>query len=379
MRQIHILYLVNGLGIGGAEKKLYDLVKHLDRRRYRMVVCSIGQGGPLEKDFRSLGVEVIVMKKRSRLDIALILQVALLIRRHQIHVVQTTLWLADIVGSFAAILAGGVPVVSWETVTHGENDILRTKRRHVLMYKLAMKWADKIIAVSHEIRESLIFHRGIPADKIITIHYGVDLMRFNPSVDSGGRQKLFPIPNRHLVIGSVARMESYKGVIVMAEAAKKLVRRHRNLAFVFVGDGSLRLKLEADIQREGLSRKILFPGSLDDIHEVMPLFDVFILASLTEGLPNVILEAMASSKPVIATRVGGIPEAVIHNKTGILIPPANVEALVDAIQLFISDPHLAARMGEQGRRRVEACFSVDQEVAGFEKLYDDLLSKRMNL
>ncbi len=374
-RRIRLLQVVNGLAIGGAEKKLLDVSGRLDPNHYQITICSIGQGGPLEKDFRALGIEVIILPKRNRSDIKLIWQVAHLIRERKIDIVQTTLWLADVVGAFAAKLAGGVPVISWETVTHGDNDILRTRKKHVLFYRIAMKTVDKIVAVSNEIKESLVSRRGISPSQIETVHYGVDLIRFNRSVDNNFQRTKLDIRPDQIVIGTVARMETYKGVTYLQQAAIRLAKEYPSLIFIFAGDGSLRPTLEEEVHSKGLSDQIRFLGFRDDVQEVMQTFDIFVLPSLTEGLPNVILEAMASAKPVIATRVGGIPEAVVSDITGLLISPAEVAALVDAIRKLVDNPSLAKGMGEAGRKRVENLFSVEHEVACFEKMYEYLMNE----
>ena len=373
--RINLLQVVNGLAIGGAEKKLLELVKSLDRRRYNIIVCSIGQGGPLQKEFEALNLDVVVCHKRNKFDLSLINKVARLIRECEIDVVQTTLLLADLVGAFAAQWSGlRPPVISWETVSHGENDILRTKSRHVWAYKIAMKRVSKIVAVSREIQHSLIQRRGIAPEKIELIPYGVDLRKFtrrNGTFDKRGELKL---ASDHVVIGTVARAEPYKGVAFLQQAALQLVRQYPKLDFVFVGDGSLRKELEGEVRRLGLSQRIRFLGFRNDVHEIMNAFDIFVLPSLTEGLPNVILEAMASYKPVIATAVGGIPEAVVEGETGLLIPPGDPAAIVEAIKRLLGHNKAALRMGEAGRKRVEELFSLQREVASFDRLYQQLLS-----
>ncbi len=376
--RINLLQVVNGLAIGGAEKKLLELVKTLDKKRYNIIVCSIGQGGPLQKDFEALGVNVIVCQKRNKLDLSLIFTVARLIKECEIDVVQTTLLLADLVGAMAARIAGKPPVISWETVSHGENDILRTGNRHILAYKFAMKRVSRIVAVSQEIQRSLIQRRGIPAEKIAYIPYGVDLKKFARRNGSIDKRSILNIPSDRIVVGTVARAEPYKGVAYLQKVALQMVQQHPKLDFVFVGDGSLRKELEAEVAAQGLSERIHFLGFRNDVHEVMNTFDIFILPSLTEGLPNVILEAMASSKPVIATAVGGIPEAVVEGETGLLIPPSNTTAIMDAIRSLLSDHKAALRMGEAGRRRVEENFSLQKEVSSFEHLYQQLLDEKKN-
>jgi len=342
-----------------------------------LIVCSIGQGGPLQRDFEALDVEVVVCHKRNKFDLSLINKVARLIRECEIDLVQTTLLLADLVGAFAARWSGRrPPVISWETVSHGENDILRTKSRHVWAYKAAMKRVNRIVAVSREIQCSLIERRGIAPEKIVLIPYGVDLRKFtrrNGTFDKRGELK---IPADRLVIGTVARAEPYKGVSFLQQAAVQLVRQYPKLDFVFVGDGSLRKRLEAEVRTLGLADRIRFLGFRNDVHEIMNAFDVFVLPSLSEGLPNVILEAMASYKPVIATAVGGIPEAVVEGETGLLIPPGDPVAIMEAIKRLIHHNRMALRMGEAGRKRVEELFSLQREVASFDRLYQELLHER---
>lgn len=376
--RINLLQVVNGLAIGGAEKKLLELVKTLDKKRYNIIVCSIGQGGPLQKDFEALGVNVIVCQKRNKFDLSLILTVARLIKECEIDVVQTTLLLADLVGAMAAQIAGKPPVISWETVSHGENDILRTGNRHIIAYKFAMKRVSRIVAVSQEIKQSLVQRRGIPAEKIAYIPYGVDLKKFARRNGSVDKRSILNIPSDRIVVGTVARAEPYKGVAYLQKAALQMVEQHPKLDFVFVGDGSLRKELEAEVGARGWSDRIHFLGFRNDVNEIMNTFDIFILPSLSEGLPNVILEAMASSKPVIATAVGGIPEAVVEGETGLLIPPSNTTAIMDAIRSLLSDHKAALRMGEAGRRRVEENFSLQKEVSSFEHLYKQLLNEKKN-
>lgn len=129
------------------------------------------------------------------------------------------------------------------------------------------------------------------------------------------------------------------------------------------------------LRRSGLAGRIRFLGFRDDVQSIMQAFDVFVLPSITEGLPNVILEAMASAKPVIATRVGGVPEAVIPGQTGLLVPSADAGALADAVRELIMNPSAVERMGRAGRKRAETCFSVRDEVKRFERLYGSIVNQ----
>lgn len=368
-RKINILHLVNGLAIGGAEKKLLDLVRSTDKEKYNVVVCSVGQGGPLQKEFEKLNLKVIVFRKKFAFDFSLIFKVARLIREEHIDIVQTTLLYADLIGAIAAKIAKVPIVISWETVSHGANDCLRVKLRHKLGYRFAMKFVKKIVAVSNETRDSIIKSRGIQSDKLLTIHYGVDLRKYN-GADGATNKKELGISGDAPVIGIVARLEEVKGHKYFVQAIPKLIEKFPNIKCILIGDGSLRKSLETQVEELNLKSCFHFLGFRDDVQAWLNAMDIFVLPSISEGLPNVVLEAMACKKPVIATAVGGIPEAVIDGVTGSLIPPRDSDAIAQAISKLLENDKLTEELGSKSRLRVEEEFSLEREVSEFEKLYE---------
>lgn len=367
--KIKILQLVNGFAIGGAEGKLLDLVKHVNRDRFEIIVCSVGQGGPLQGEFEKLGIKVVIFQKKFAFDFSLILKVKRLIEEEGIDIIQTTLLYADLIGAIAARLANVPSVISWETVSHGSFDTLRTKQRHKMAYRFAMRYVKKIVAVSDETRDSIIMYRKIDSEKIQTIHYGVNLNKFQ-KISSNGKRQEIGISEDAKVIGVVARIEEVKGHRYLIEAAQEIVKKIPSVYFIFIGDGSLRTELENRVEELGLTSHFKFLGFRKDVHELLNSIDVFVLPSISEGLPNVILEAMASEKPVVASAVGGIPEAVIDGETGYLVPEKNTVALQEAITKLLEDKVSLTEMGKNARRRVEEEFSLQKEISEFEKLYD---------
>lgn len=384
-KKINILFLINGFNIGGAEKNLLELVRRLNRNKYHIVVCSVGQGGPLQKEFEALGHRVVVFNKRFSFDLSLILKVALLMKQEKIDLLQTTLFYADVIGAFAARLVR-VPIhISWfVNVPPDGTDVSRL--RHRLTYRAAYKFVNTIVPVSGAVRDFLIEKRRVPSGNLHLIHYGVDTEKFadlkggmlknneNPPLNKGGGGGVFS-SEKDIIIGTVARLTHQKGHCYLIEAAGDIVKRFKNIKFLLAGDGPLRATLESQVRKSGLSDHFQFLGFRTDINNLISSFYLFILPSLYEGLPNAVLEAMASAKPIVASSVDGTREAIVDGETGILVPPGDSVALAGAIIKLLDNPQLAAQMGIAARKRAIEHFSLDKEVRAFESLYDNFFGK----
>lgn len=364
---VNLLQIVNGFAVGGGEAKLLELTRCLlDSKKYNIIVCSVGQGGPLQTEFEKLGVKVYVFPKKHKFDISLIGKVAKLMIRERIDIVQMTLFYAEIIGTIAAILARVKIKISWEVYTHSR------KLRHLLAYKLIYKIIDVVVTVSENTKKAIISEGKVNPSKVTTIHYGVDLTKYNRLNGHSKRDELNL--SNHRIVGVVARLTDQKGHSYLIEAAPQIVKEFPDVCFVFVGDGPLRQLLEDQVHSLGLESHFIFLGYRSDIKELLNSFDIFVLPSLFEGLPNVVLEAMACSKPVVATAVAGTPEAVIDGKTGYLVPSQNPEALAEALINLLEDEDLLEKMGREGRRRMETHFSLEGQISKFEALYEQLLT-----
>jgi len=294
--------MVNGFNIGGAELKLLELLNILDKDKYNITLCSVGGDGPLRKEFEKIGVKVFVFKKHFRFDLSLLMKSIHLMKKENIDIVQTTLFYAD----------GEV----------GEH-IHRSMR--LLAYRLAARKIDAVVAVSDAMRRQVIDEKWIDPRKVVTIQYGIDVGLFSDTDNL--RREDIGLKKEHIVLGTVARLGHQKGHTYLIAAAPRIIRAFPNVRFVFVGDGPLRSRLENQIRRLGLEDYFHFLGFRSDVKQLLHLFDVFVLPSLYEGLPNAVLEAMACSKPVIATGVDGTSEAVLDRETGYIVPPKHPDAL----------------------------------------------------
>ncbi len=377
-RKINLLHIVNGFAIGGGELKLLELVKNLVEKRadkYTVTVCSVGQGGTLQPEFERLGIKVFVIEKKHKFDISQVFKVCRIIKQEQIDLVQTTLFYADVIGALAAKLTGVDAVISWDTVSHPP-DSHETRLRHKLSYQLCMRFVKRIVAVSEGVKKYLIEDRKIASKKIVIIHYGIDLSLFksrNGFLDKRKRSEL-GLPDHKIVIGTVARLEIQKGHRYLIAAAPEIINKFSNVVFVFAGDGTLRQELETQVNALGLQENFRFLGFRKDVKELLFAFDVFVLPSLFEGLPNVILEAMASGRPIVATAVDGTPELIEHNETGLLVPPKSPHALQEQILNLLENEEKGSKLGRQAKEMAKQKFSFDQQFRKFEEVYDATLA-----
>ena len=234
------------------------------------------------------------------------------------------------------------------------------------------KWkyghVDVFIAASEVIR-SILIADGVPADRIEVVHDGVNVAAIDkqPIVDA---HAAFWLPKGAPLVGNVAALAAHKGQRYLVAAAAIVVRELPDTRFLILGEGELRDALERQIRDLGLDRHVVLTGFRADVLGLVKSLDVFAMSSVTEGLGSAILEAMACSRPVVATRAGGIPEAVEDEVTGVIVPPQDEDALAAGIVRLLKDANLRRQLGEAGRRRVLDAFSVDRLVEGTAAVYE---------
>ena len=366
--KINVLQLVEGFGLGGAEKKLKELIENVDREKFHTVVCSLGLGDTIKHEFeelRNLGIEVMEIPRKVRVDFGLLFKIAKLIKEKNIDVVMTTLFYADVIGPLAGKLGNAKAVFSWETISAP----WWLYKRRLLPYQFAMRYCKKVISVSNATAEFLINKRGVPPEKVMVIPYGVDLRKYQLGNGVKKRESI-GLSADDKIVGMVGRLVPQKGHVYLIDAAELVIKKFPDVKFVIVGDGELKDQLLEKVRARNLEKNFRFLGFRSDVNELLWTFDIFTLPSLYEGLPNVVLEAMASSLPVVATPVDGTKEAVVDNETGFLVPVKDVEGLANALIKLLSDPALAQRIGKNGRKRVEDVFSLEKQVKSFEELYE---------
>lgn len=362
--RIRVLQLVEGMNWGGAETKLLELIANMDRHRFETTVCSLGMGDRLRDRFDELGIPFVNFERRGKIDPRLIWDVSKLIRKEKFDVVMTTLFYADVVGALASAISPNKAVFSWETISAPEWLI----KHRLLAYRFAMKFCSKVVSVSHATAKWLVDERGLAENQITVIPYGVNLDLYKQGSSPELRKEL-GIAADTKVVGVVARLHHQKGHCYLIDAAKQIVAEQDNVVFVFAGDGELRKRLEEQVADANLSDYFKFLGFRSDVKELLRTFDIFCLPSLYEGLPNVILEAMASGLPVVATAVDGTVELIDEGSTGFLVQPKHAQMLATRLAALLQDSELRQRFGQQGRRKVEEQYSLQMQVENFQNLY----------
>ncbi len=217
--------------------------------------------------------------------------------------------------------------------------------------------------------------RGVPQSKIQTIHYGVDIEKYNVRDGAAKRAELGLRPDE-VVFGTNARMTHQKGHVYLVEAAQEVVKKYPNVRFVLAGDGPLRADIENQIKNANLEKNFLLLGFRNDIADLLPAYDMYVLPSLFEGLPNQVLEAMSCGKGVIATAVDGTVEAVVEGETGFLVPSKDSASLAKALLNVLENRQLFSKFGESSRKRIEQNFTIEQEIQKFEALFDSLYAQK---
>ncbi len=366
---IHILYLITELSTGGAQVALLRLLKGLDRDRfYPTVACLYNGDGAVAQEIRALDTRVFDAGMRHKADLAALLHLYRWIRRVHPAILHTSLFHANLPGRILGRLAG-VPIIVCSERTMAMESEWRYR-----LNRWTIGLVDRAITVSTSVRDFCISHIGLPTDKIALIRNGVELPEEALSSRQEARAEL-GLPFNDLVIGTVSRLDPVKGVSFLVKALSQI----DNVCLAVIGDGPERAALESLANSLGVADQIHWTGHKRDASRLLPAFDLFVQPSLHEGLPNTVLEAMATDLPVVATAVGGTPEAVVDGVTGLLVPPRDPAALAEAITTLLRDPDLQRKMGRAGRERVEKYFSVERMVQQTEALYEELIKKKMRL
>ena len=362
---LHVMHIVYALQPGGMEFGVIKVVNGLADSGIRSSICSTAPvRGPM-KALVASGVNVFELARREGNDPRLVWRLIRLLRRERPDIVHTHGWGTLVEGLVASRLAG-IPVV-----VHGEHGTLQLKRRQRWVQRASWSRTNQVLSVSARLAEQMASEVGYAADRIRTLRNGVDLSRFQ----AGGRQEArlaLGLPADAVIVGTVGRLVPVKDQATLLEAAALLRREGTQVTVLLAGEGPLSGPLRQKAEALGISADVHLLGHRPDVERVLSALDVFVLPSLSEGLSNTILEAMATGLPVVATLVGGADELVIDSVTGILVPPGAPAQLAAALAGILSDPEQRNRMGQAARRRAESEFSLPVVISRYQNLYEEL-------
>ena len=357
---LNIVHLDSHLSWRGGEQQVLYLSQFLHAHDHNSVVVCPPHSALYQRACEA-HIPVRALRMRHELDVVAAWQLGRYLRQQRVDILHMHTPHAHTIGLLASKLARTVRLVVSRRV-----DFVPI-RNWLSGWKYAHPGVQ-YLAVSEAVRQVLMAS-GVPAQRVQTAHSGIDLRRFAVVEPA---PCLFPAGTR--IIGTVGHLAGHKGHRYLLEAAALLVREEPQLGVVIAGDGALRAELEAQTAALGLTTQVRFTGFRRDILALMRSFDIFVFPSYLEGLGTAILDAMALGKPVVATRAGGIPEAVQDGTTGLLVPPRDPRALADAIRYLLSHPAQAQALGEAGRRRVEQYFTVERMACQTLQVYKRILA-----
>jgi sugar transferase (PEP-CTERM/EpsH1 system associated) len=365
------MHVVYALQPGGMEFGVLKLVNGLSPDRIANAVCSTNPAGDM-KALLQPNAALFELRRRAGNDPRLVRDLYRLFKRERPDIVHTHAWGTLVEGLLAARMAG-VPVV-----VHGEHGTLQLRARQRWVQRRAWAAADQVLSVSSRLAERMAAETRFPLDRIRVIRNGVDLTRFGGRNRAAARAALQLDAGTRVAV-AVGRLVPVKDHSSLLEAAELMARQSRGFTLLLAGDGPLRSALTERANALGLSDFVRVLGHRADIEVVLNAADVFVQSSVSEGLSNTILEAMASALPVVATRVGGADEMVEQGVTGLLVEPSSAPALAAALGSLLFDAPRARTMGEAGRIRAESEFSLGGMMRRYEALYARLASEKCAL
>lgn len=360
-----ILYIVPYLSIGGTEKHVLDLINGLADEHQIFLLAPPGE------TLDQFTVQPITYYSFPRLDQNPLQGIRQFFKNLKKILNNHSIDLIHIHGAPELILLvkminRSIPVLFTLHGFHGP----RKDWDYWGCTRVCNRFASQVIAVAGA-EEEILVQKGLQPDRIRTIHNGVP----DPKDLTLEKPALFTSLDHKQIIGVIARLETTKGIHILLESFAKLTQKYSDLHLIIVGTGSKEKDLKDQTLRLGLSQQVTFAGYRKNIHDYLHHYQIFVIPSLHEAHPLVLMEGMSHGKPIIATRVGGIPEVIKNGENGLLIDPEDVTDLATALETLLTNSELQQKIGQAARKTYEQQFTVQRMVRETEKVYDQLLKK----
>jgi len=377
----NILYVIENIEFGGGERVFSQIIRGLDKERFGVFVAS-NPGGIFEKKLTEVGIKINPVRMTNRYNLGIISRLKKIIKTKNVRIVHSQGGRADFFARIAARISN-VPIIisSMAMLVEGYDVSILRKGLYVSIDRWTERWVNKFTVLSEAMRRSLIERHKIPPENIVKIYNGIEIEEYNPDLKELRNKKLeskraLGLKNDVPVIGAIGRLVWQKGFEYLIRAAPGVLKKCPEARFLIVGEGPLKNKLILTSEKLNVADRIIFTGFRSDIKEILASIDVLAMPSLLEGLPMVLLEAMAMAKPIVATRIDGVIEVLENSKTGLLVPAKNSHALAEAIVGILNDKAKANFFGQNAREAAKEKFSVKKMVEQIELAYEKLLHEK---
>lgn len=373
----NILYVIATLELGGTEFQLARLLKALNRNQYKPFLCCTVGSGPLEEQVKELGIPIFILKKKNKFNFTVVFDIVRIIKENKIDVIHSFLFASNFWARLAGILASAKVIIASERSAY--------KKPQVIIYdRILSHFTDSIICNSEAVKQFQIETEKINPKKLDVVYNGLDVSEFDSRYENSLKKadeyrKKLNIDKKDFVIGNICRITPEKNLELWLETAAKVAAQKKNVKFILVGGANpnigeevpYRNKILGMLDSLNLKNNVILTGYSHDVTQELALMNLFFLSSKIEGFPNVVMEAMAAGKPVIATSAGGTKE-LVNLETGVIIENNNPEIFSGAIIELLEDKEKMEQMGKAGRKRLEEKFSAEklaQDTVGIYKRF----------
>ncbi len=376
-----VLHLISSLGFFGAENVLVELARELRQSAFSPIVGVFENITNLHLEVKDAAISrnlpVVTFPCKAKVDVKTIFMLRKYLKKQRIDIIHSHGYKSNLYGLVASVACRPARV----TTCHNWLGNDPKMKLYAWLDKFFLNRFDKVIAVSDTVKQEIL-NNNISSEKVLKIRNGINLDRFNISKKTENIRHELNIDQDYMVIGTVGRLSEEKGHIYLLDATEEILKKYPNTVFVFIGDGPLNKKLETRAKQiyetvksksGNYSNPFIFPGVRKDMPDIYSMMDIFILPSLTEGLPMVLLEAMASRIPVVATRVGAVPNVIEHNHSGVLIPHSDSQSIASALMDLLYNREKAKDLANNGRKIVEQEYSSKSMAKKYIDVYKSIL------
>lgn len=364
-------HVLHSLDVGGAEVLAARLGRRLSEH-YRVVFFCLDRVGDLGKELRRDGFSVHLVTRRASLDWQCALRLSALMRREKVDLIHAHQYAPFLYGLLARLVYRRPAIIFHE---HGRAFPDYPRRKRILANRLLLQARDRMIGVGEAVRQALIHNEGLPADRVDVIYNGIDLtpQRFNEIDRTVVRRQLDLAPDNFMIL-QVARLDAIKDHATALRTLEHLLGKHPKAVLVIAGEGPEKQRIEDWIAQYQLQSSVRLLGLRRDVPLLLAAADVFLLTSVSEGIPLTVIEAMAAGLPVVATDVGGLAEVVQPDVTGLLAPSGDDQRLAEHLHTLAQNPSMRRTMGLEGKMRARELFEEEAMNARYEQLYQEMVS-----
>lgn len=361
-----LMQITHDLAIGGLQQVVVNICRSINREKFDISILCLKDGGEYLSEVDSLGIKVFHLPHKIKgTDYFSFLKVAKILRQEKIEIIHTHNTQPFFDGTIGAMLSGVNTIVHTD---HARD--FPDKYRYMLAERVISHFAYKIVGVSDHTAYNLMKYEKINKNKIVTIENGIDGSKYEIKIDRDRKRKELGIANAGPIIGLGVRLTKQKGISYLLQAMPQLIKLYPGITLVIAGDGDQKIPLQNVAKQLNIDGHVIFLGARLDIPQLLKLFDIYVLPSLWEGLPLVLLEALAAECPIIATNVGGINKLIENNSTGLLVDSKDSKQLSLAIIKMLNDDKFRNSCILSGKELFNKKFSADIMTRKYERLYD---------